>query len=117
MLIGSRQRIRTFDSFLATLVIKETPIKRVDCAKSLGLNIDENLSWSKHIDKILKKIASGIGALKRMRPFVPVSTRISITQLFNHILTTVVLSGTTAPNPLQISYKIAKSCSENIDFL
>ena len=73
MLIGSRQRIRTFHSF-PTLTINETPIKRVDCVKSLGLNIDENLSWNKHIDKISKKIASGIGALKRMRPFVPSST-------------------------------------------
>ena len=73
MLIGSRQRIRTFHSS-PTLTINETPIKRVDCVKSLGLNIDENLSWNKHIDKISKKIASGIGALKRMRPFVPSST-------------------------------------------
>ena len=73
MLIGSRQRIRTFHSS-PTLTINETPIKRVDCVESLGLNIDENLSWNKHIDKISKKIASGIGALKRMRPFVPSST-------------------------------------------
>ena len=82
MLIGSRQRIRTFDSF-PTLVIKETPIKRVDCTKSLGLNIGENLSWSKHIDKISKKIASGIGALKRMRPVVPIST---LQYIYNSII-------------------------------
>ena len=73
MLIGSRQRIRTSHSS-PTLTINGAPIKRVDCVKSLGLNIDENLSWNKHIDKISKKIASGIGALKRMRPFVPSST-------------------------------------------
>ena len=36
MLIGSRQRIRTFHSS-STLTINETPIKRVDCVKSLGL--------------------------------------------------------------------------------
>ena len=73
MLIVSRQRIRTFHSS-PILTINETPIKRVDCVKSLGLNIDENLSWNKHIDKISKKIASGIGDLKCMRPFVPSST-------------------------------------------
>ncbi len=73
MLIGSRQRIRTFNSS-PSLVINETPINRVNHVKSLGLNIDENLSWNKHIEIISKKIASGIGALKRMRPFVPSST-------------------------------------------
>ncbi len=49
MLIGSRQRIRTFNSS-PSLVINETPINRVNHVKSLGLNIDENLSWNKHIE-------------------------------------------------------------------
>ena len=82
MLIGSRQRIRTFDSS-PTLVINETAINRVNYVKSLGLNIDENLSWNKHIEIISKKIASGVGALKRMRPFVPGYT---LQYIFNSII-------------------------------
>jgi hypothetical protein len=46
----------------------------VKSTKSLGLHIDEHLSWSVHVDAISKKIASGIGALKRIRPFVPRTT-------------------------------------------
>ena len=38
------------------------PIQRVDAAKSLGLLIDEHLSWSKHIDDKSMKISSAIGA-------------------------------------------------------
>ena len=45
-------------------------IKQVSSVKSLGVHIDENLSWNLHIEKIAKKIASGIGAIKRCRPFV-----------------------------------------------
>ena len=30
----------------------------------------KNLSWSKHIEDISKKISSGIGALQRIRPFI-----------------------------------------------
>ena len=45
-------------------------IKQVSSVKSLGVHIDENLSWNMHIEKIAKKIASGIGAIKRCRPFV-----------------------------------------------
>jgi hypothetical protein len=40
--------------------------------------IDHNLSWNIHIEKLCKKIASGIGALKRTRPFVPCHTLLSI---------------------------------------
>ena len=42
--------------------------------KYLGIFIDENLRWQTHIDKLFKKVASGIGAIKRIRPFVPPST-------------------------------------------
>ena len=37
---------------------------------SLGVDVDENLSWNVHIDNIAKKIASGIGILRRSLPFV-----------------------------------------------
>ena len=82
MLIGSRQRISTFDSS-PSLIIDGTPVKRVTHTKSLGVNIDENLSWSVHIDAISKKIASGIGAIKRMRAFVPDTT---LKYIFNSIV-------------------------------
>ena len=42
------------------------------------MHIDDKLSWNVHIDVISKKIASGIGALKRCRPFVPQTTLQSI---------------------------------------
>ena len=39
-----------------------------------GIFIDENLRWQTHIDKLSEKIASGIGAVKRIRDFVPTPT-------------------------------------------
>ena len=38
--------------------------------KSVGVHIDQNLPWNVHINELLKKIASAIGALKRVRHFV-----------------------------------------------
>ena len=70
MLIGSRQRLTTFDS-APSLSIDGVSIKQVENTKSLGVHIDQNLSWNVHIDRVTKKLASGIGALKRLRPFVP----------------------------------------------
>ena len=46
--------------------------------KSLEVHIDEHLTWSEHMHKLTKKIASGIGALKRVRPFVPATTLLYI---------------------------------------
>ena len=49
-----------------TVKIDTCPIKRVKCAKVLGVEIDENLNWEKHIEYIASsKVSSGIGALKK----------------------------------------------------
>ena len=50
--------------------IENNRIKRVASAKSLGVTVDERLSWDKHIDERSKKLAAAIGALKRVRPFI-----------------------------------------------
>ena len=42
--------------------------------KSLGVYSDQNLSWNVHVDNLYKKIAAGIGVLKRSRAFVPFDT-------------------------------------------
>ena len=45
--------------------------------------MDKHLSWSVHIEKITKKnlkIASAIGALKRVRPFITTKTAVQVYQ-------------------------------------
>ena len=44
------------------------------------MTIDNKLDWSSHIDKLTKKVASGIGAIKRIRHLVPQATLILIYQ-------------------------------------
>ena len=66
MLIGSRQRLSTLSEnpFLRIIGIL---LDRVSTTKSLGVLLDENLTWSSLIDQMNKRIASGIGAIKRLR--------------------------------------------------
>ena len=73
MLNGSRQKLSTLSNPLE-LSIDNVPIEHVSSVKSLGIFIDKNLRWQTHIDKLSKKVASGIGAIKRIRSFVPPST-------------------------------------------
>ena len=56
MLIGSRQRLCTL-TVPSRPSINGSPIEHVTTAKSLGVLIDDNLTWRSHIDKLTKKIA------------------------------------------------------------
>ena len=73
MLIGSGQRLNTIAASPSVLM-NGTQVKQVATTKSLGVTIDDKLSWNCHIEKLTKKIASGIGAMKRVRHLVPPAT-------------------------------------------
>ena len=73
MLIGSGQRLNTI-AVSPSLLMNGTRVKQVASTKSLGITIDDKLSWNNHIEKLTKKIASGIGAMKRVRHLVPTAT-------------------------------------------
>ena len=60
------------------ILVSMTGRSRVDHTKSLGLTIDAQLSWSKHVDEICKKVSSATGALKRARPFIPTDVAVHI---------------------------------------
>ena len=77
MIIGSRQRLSAQCDDVE-IRIDDQIIKRVDHTKSLGLTIDAQLSWGKHVEEICKKFSSAIGALKRVRPFTSKETAIQI---------------------------------------
>ena len=79
MIIGSRQRLNT-QCDEVDIRIDDEMIKRVDRTKSLGLTIDDRLSWSNHVDEICRKVSSAIGALKRnsIRPFISANTALQI---------------------------------------
>ena len=82
MIIGSRQRLNAQCEEI-NISIDDRTIKRVDHTKSLGLTIDAQLSWSKHVDEISKKVSSAIGALKRVRPFIPTDVA---AQIYNALI-------------------------------
>ena len=75
--MGLGQRRSTFQTVLS-LSIGDKLIKQVKYTESLGVFLDCNLLWNIHIDKLCKKIESGIGALRQIRPFVPYYTLLSI---------------------------------------
>ena len=83
--------------------VEGVKMNQTDHSKAIGLNIDENQSWKVHIPRAhtrsFKKVASSIGALKRVRPFISMHTAIKYTKvLSNHMLITAVLFGMASLN-------------------
>ena len=58
MVIGSRQRLATFDDPDLCVTVNNAPVKQVTSAKTLGMTLDENLTWRDHVEVISKKISS-----------------------------------------------------------
>ncbi len=52
------------------ILIINVPIPRIENYTCLCVNIDERLTWEKHIDMICSKVSAGIGAIRSIRPFV-----------------------------------------------
>ena len=67
MIMGSHQRVGTIGCArtIPAIVTDGKVVKRVAHTKSLGIVIDEYLSWDKHIDYISKKLRRNIGVIKR----------------------------------------------------
>ena len=57
IVIGSNQRIHALSKNQIDIEIEGLSIRKFKEAKSLGLFIDEHLSWTKHIEEISKKIS------------------------------------------------------------
>ena len=77
MVISSRQKLQSLND-KTNVNVEGDKINQTDHSKALGLNMDENLSWKEHIHATSKKVASSIGALKRVRPFISMHTAIKI---------------------------------------
>jgi hypothetical protein len=77
ILIGSSHRLKNLTK-QPNIKIDQDKIKQVHHSRLLGVEIDEKLSWNKHVENVAKMATSGIGAIRRIRDFVDRETLISI---------------------------------------
>ena len=78
MVISTRQKFLAENCSEINIQLHGHPICGVEHAKSLGLIIDDRLSWSNHIKELCRKISSAIGALRRIRSLMSQSTAVQI---------------------------------------
>jgi hypothetical protein len=76
MYVGSNHNLKIDNEF--PVMINDQLIPRVHSIPCLGVKLDETLNWDEHIEMVSKKVGAGIGILKRIKPYVPANTLISI---------------------------------------
>ena len=70
MFIGSDSRLRKISNE-PNIFLDHNPLSRVSKAKTLGVTIDERMTWSSYVDHICKKISSGLSVLRLVRDSIP----------------------------------------------
>ena len=79
MLIGSTHNLNKKSKNLpAATSIDNNIVSRVTSNKCLGVLLDEKLTFETHTEYICKKACAGIAALRRIEPFVPLCTFVTL---------------------------------------
>ncbi len=72
------------------LHIEGVSIERVYEFNFLGITLDDQLRWNKHIDKISNKMSRNIGILNSLKHFLPLSTK---TLIYNSLISSHINYG------------------------
>ena len=77
MIIGSNKKLRMMNTSDATkpqFKIGCEDVKLVSDVKYLGVQVDQELKWTTHLNTVTKKISIGIGILRFAKQYLPLST-------------------------------------------
>ena len=77
MYVGSNHSLNKIDDEFPVM-INDQPIPRVHSISCLRVKLDETLNWEEHIDVVCKKVGTGVGILRRIKPYVLANILISI---------------------------------------
>ena len=69
VLFGSPHKVNLFSDL--SLEINAQILERKECLKYLGIKLNQNMSWSDHIDTLCKKVCHRLGVLRRVKYLLP----------------------------------------------
>ena len=79
MVIGSRQNVKKINNLdLPPIVLDEHILDREKNLKNLGVIFDENMSWVKHVNKLICKAYGSLRTLYRFKRFLSESAKKSL---------------------------------------
>ena len=92
------------------LIITDTKIEQKQEARFLGVIVDGNLTWKKHISTLHSKMSRYIGIMYKLKSILPLKTRIQIYHSFvqSHINYCSLVWGFSAKSHIEILFRAQK---------
>ena len=114
MVLGHPLKTKNLD-LPEVLTLDGSESKKVGQAKSLGIIIDENLTWDEHFRRVKGKMSAGLSALKRLKNILPQSQLCSVNYALveNHLRYGDVIWGSLCKTKLAALQSRARSITEN----
>ena len=76
VIYGSSRKVAKFDN--VSITVNDSTLDRIDSFKYLGVTIQQNLTWSEHIDNISKKFNQRLGFIRRIKFLLPKQARLTL---------------------------------------
>ena len=97
---------------LSTLTKANLPIERLTESKFLGVIVDENLTWNRHIKTIQTKMARYIGLMYKLKSQLPLKVKIQIFHSFvqSHINYCSLVWGFSTKINIDSLFRTQKKC-------
>ena len=110
MLITTLQKHLHLHDNILNLTFNNDTLKNVDNDKVLGVHIDNNLTWSIHIQFIVKKISSNMWLLSKLKEYLSLGHRVQFykTYIQLHIDYCSTVWGGTSHSNLNRIYRLQK---------
>lgn len=112
MLVTTRQKRSRIDEELK-ISLNEMPLSLVSNDKVLGIQVDNNLTWSEHISKVSKKMSTNVWLLSKIKSYLSVEHRLLFYKSYiqPHLdYANIVWGNTTKTNLLQIERLQRRAC-------
>ena len=61
-----------------SISVNDIPLSKTNSFKYLGVSIQQNLTWSEHIDNISKKVNQRLGLIPRIKHLLPFQARLTL---------------------------------------
>ena len=119
MLLGTP--VKTSQARDISVSMNNSEIEHVSCYNYLGVQINANLKWNEQINSICRKVCKSIAVMRRIKPFVPRNSLITIynTMILPHIDYAIIVwcnCGDTHLNKLQKLQNMAMRIILNAPF-
>ena len=105
---------KKYDNSKLNIFIDDLQMKQITHTKLLGVQIDQNLTWNKHIDTVALKIAQNLGIIRRVKDSIPPSYLLTLYNTYSALFPTATLPGLILTRPGLTKFCVPKNVHSDV---